>query len=79
MHSEVNPSPAMMSAGCDLLKEVGDIVKLGPNAGPDYEIVHIAGQTAWIRQPVSFKGEALVNIDRLRFVRAAAPALELAA
>lgn len=61
-------SREMYGTNCTEPKVKGTIVKLGMNAGPDYEIVHVEGETAWIRQPVTFKHECLVPLWRLRVV-----------
>ena len=54
--------------GCTELKTRGTLVQVGPNRGPVYEIVSIEGPTAWIREPVTFRHEALVPLDRLRVI-----------
>jgi hypothetical protein len=70
--SAYQPTEAELASSCMFEKSVGDIVQLGDNAGPEFEIVHIEGKTAWIRKPVTFADEALVPLSRLRFVRPAA-------
>jgi hypothetical protein len=52
--------------GCDAPKVRGTLVQVGRNQGPVYEIVSVEGPTAWIREPTTFRGEALVPLDRLR-------------
>lgn len=54
--------------GCNMPKQRGTLVQLGRNSGPVYEIVSVEGPTAWIREPVTFRNEALVPVDRLRVV-----------
>jgi hypothetical protein len=70
MFSAVNPSPSMMVSGCDLQKEVGDIVQIGENAGQDYEVVAIAGEDAWIRttNPTGYGGQCILPLGRLRWI-----------
>lgn len=58
-------------AGCDRPKQEGDLVTLGANAGPVFEIAAIRGETAWIREPKTWRGEALVPLARLRAVERA--------
>jgi hypothetical protein len=70
--SAYQPTQDELASGCMFEKTVGDIVQLGSNTGPEFEIVHIEGQTAWIRKPVTFTDEALVPLSRLRFIRPAA-------
>lgn len=73
MHSNINPSPAMMVSGCDLQKEVGDIVQLGGNEGPEYRVIAIDGDDAWIRssEPKRYgSGSHIVALGRLRWIRA---------
>jgi hypothetical protein len=60
------------STGCNEPKTKGTLVQVGPNRGPVYEIVSIEGPTAWIREPVTFRSEALVPVDRLRVIEASA-------
>jgi hypothetical protein len=78
-YSELKPSEEMLNSSCQLTKEVGDIVRLGNNAGTEFEIVHIEGATAWIREPVTFRGEALIRLARLTFVRRPSLAQAIAA
>ncbi|WP_141243857.1 hypothetical protein [Sphingomonas lenta] len=54
--------------GCSRPKREGDLVQLGLNTGPTYEIAAVRGETAWIREPGTFRGEALVPLSRLRKV-----------
>jgi hypothetical protein len=56
------------ATGCTAEKRRGTLVKIGPNDGPVFEIVSIEGPTAWIRQPRTYRGEALVPVERLRVV-----------
>jgi hypothetical protein len=55
--------------GCHHPKGRGDHVMLGTNNGPRYEVVHVAGATAWVR-PLRFGAEALVPLQHLRLVAA---------
>lgn len=55
-------------SGCNMPKQKGTLVRLGLNDGPIYEIVSIEGPTAWIREPHTFRSEALVPLERLRVV-----------
>ncbi len=52
-------------AGCNLPKEPGTLVQLGRNRGHLFEIVAVQGGTAWIREPVTYRNEALVPLHRL--------------
>jgi hypothetical protein len=61
-----------LSTGCSAEKKPGTQVYLGANTGPVYEIVFIAGNTAWVRKPITFRDEALVPLDRLRVVNSSA-------
>ena len=54
------------ATGCNAPKARGTLVQLGVNRGAIYEIVAIEGETAWIREPVTYWGEALVPLSRLR-------------
>jgi len=54
--------------GCNAPKRRGTLVQIGLNRGPVYEIVSVEGPTAWVRQPETFRGEALVPLERLRVV-----------
>lgn len=56
--------------GCNMPKARGTLVRVGANAGPVFEIVSIEGPTAWIREPLTFRNEALVPLERLRVVTA---------
>jgi hypothetical protein len=69
--NHLNPTPEMLSAGCDFQKEVGDIVQLGTNTGPDFRILAIVDDQAWIRSIMAngYGGEAIVALDRLRWIR----------
>lgn len=60
------------ATGCHSPKGRGTLVQLGANRGTIFEIVAIEGETAWIREPVTFRNEALVPLARLRV---AGPAL----
>ncbi|PAX06531.1 hypothetical protein [Sphingomonas lenta] len=53
---------------CTRPKREGDLVQLGSNNGITYEIAAIRGATAWIREPRTWRGEALVPLSRLRKV-----------
>ena len=54
------------ATGCNAPKARGTLVQLGVNRGAIYEIVAIEGETAWIREPVTYRGETLVPLSRLR-------------
>lgn len=54
--------------GCDAPKSRGTLVQIGANRGPTFEIVTIEGATAWIREPRTYRNEALVALERLRVV-----------
>ncbi|PAX09255.1 hypothetical protein [Sphingomonas lenta] len=54
------------STGCEALKERGTLVRIGSNTGPVYEVVAVEGGTAWVREPRTFRNEALVPLHRLR-------------
>ena len=56
--------------GCNVPKGRGTLVQIGRNSGPVYEIVSIEGPTAWVREPVTFRSEALVPLERLQVVAA---------
>ena len=47
--------------GCPTPKTVGSRVRLGRNAGPEFEVVHIEGGMAWVRG----QSQHLVPVDRL--------------
>lgn len=55
-----------LATGCNAPKTRGTLVQLGVNRGTIYEVVAIEGETAWIREPVTYRGEALVPLSRLR-------------
>ena len=57
-----------LRTGCNAPKRRGTLVQVGRNRGPVYEIVSIEGPTAWIREPVTFRSEALVPLERLQVV-----------
>ncbi|HEX8387480.1 MAG TPA: hypothetical protein VF636_00560 [Sphingomonas sp.] len=52
--------------GCNALKERGVLVRIGTNVGPVYEVVAIEGETAWVREPQTHRGQTLVAVSRLR-------------
>jgi hypothetical protein len=56
-----------LQTGCNLPKTAGDHVMIGSNMGPVFLIVHVHGDTAWIR-PIANGQEGLVRLDRLRVV-----------
>ena len=56
-----------LHTGCNLPKAAGDLVMIGSNHGPLYEIVHIAEALAWVR-PLANGQEGLVPLERLRIV-----------
>jgi hypothetical protein len=58
-----------LQTGCNLPKAAGDLVMIGRNHGPVYEIVHIADALVWVR-PVANGQEGLVALDRLRLIGA---------
>lgn len=60
-----------LQTGCNQLKAAGDLVMIGSNHGPVFEIVHVHGEMAWVR-PVKNGQEGLVHLDRLRSVEAEA-------
>jgi hypothetical protein len=55
-----------LTTDCLRPKAQGDLVRVGANVGPVFEIVAIDSDTAWVREPVTFRGEALVPLARLR-------------
>jgi hypothetical protein len=55
-----------LNTNCPHDKGVGTLVYLGNNRGPLYEIVHIEGPTAWVRQPHTYQGECLVSLNKIR-------------
>lgn len=59
------------ATGCDAPKRRGTLVQLGANRGAIYEVVAVEGETAWIREPVTFRNEALVPVARLRIAHPA--------
>jgi hypothetical protein len=61
---------------CNQPKVHGSKVMVGTNLGPIYEVVHVAGQTAWIR-PLQNGIEGLASVANLRVVNPA-PDCELA-
>jgi hypothetical protein len=60
-----------LHTGCNLPKTAGDLVMIGTNHGPVFQIVHIAGPLAWVR-PLANGQEGLVPLERLRLVEDAA-------
>lgn len=54
------------NTGCNAMKERGTLVRIGSNTGPVFEVVAVEGGTAWVREPGTFRGEALVPLHRLR-------------
>lgn len=54
-----------LSPQCPQPKMAGDLVRIGVNAGPVFEIVHVAGDKAWVR-PLTNGQEGLVALDRLK-------------
>jgi hypothetical protein len=56
-----------LHTGCNEPKSAGDLVMVGSNHGPIYEIVHVEGSLAWIR-PLANGQEGLVPLERLRTV-----------
>jgi hypothetical protein len=65
--AEVMCPGVRFATGCNYRKVRGSRVMIGNNRGPIYEIVHIAGATAWVR-PLGNGGEGLVPLDRLRTI-----------
>jgi hypothetical protein len=55
-----------LATGCNAAKERGTLVQIGVNRGVIFEIVAIEGDTAWIREPVTYRNEALIPLARLR-------------
>jgi hypothetical protein len=53
--------------GCQQPKGPGNLVMIGPNRGPVFEIVYVAHGLAWVR-PLANGQEGLVALDRLRTV-----------
>jgi hypothetical protein len=58
---------ALLRTGCNSPKRAGDHVMIGTHHGPVYEIVHVAGDLAWIRPLVNGE-EGLAPVNRLRLV-----------
>jgi len=56
------------ATGCNQVKGPGDLVMVGPNHGPVFEVVYIAQGMAWIR-PVKNGQEGLVPVERLRCIQ----------
>lgn len=56
--------------GCNAAKERGALVRIGGNVGPVYEVVAIEGETAWVREPRTHRGQTLVPVGRLRLADA---------
>ncbi len=54
------------ATGCNAPKTHGTLVQIGVNRGTIFEIVAIEGETAWVREPVTYRGETLVPLSRLR-------------
>lgn len=54
------------NTGCNAVKERGTLVRIGTNTGPVYEVVAVDGETAWVREPRTLRGSALVPVHRLR-------------
>lgn len=54
------------ATGCNMPKRRGSLVQIGVNRGTIFEIVAIEGETAWIREPVTYRNEALIPLSRLR-------------
>lgn len=54
------------ATGCNSPKGRGSLVQIGVNRGTIYEIVAIEGDTAWIREPVTYRNETLIPLSRLR-------------
>ena len=59
-----------LRTGCNMPKERGTLVRVGANSGPVFEIVSVEGPTAWVREPETYRNEALVPLERLRVVSA---------
>lgn len=51
--------------GCNHPKQPGDLVMVGMNHGPVFEVIYVANGLAWIK-PVKNGQEGLVPLDRLR-------------
>ena len=54
------------ATGCNAPKTRGSLVQIGVNRGAVFEIVAIDGETAWVREPVTHRNQALVQLARLR-------------
>jgi len=54
-----------LHTGCNVPKTAGDLVMIGNNHGPVFEVVHVHGDMAWIR-PLKNGQEGLVPLARLR-------------
>lgn len=54
-----------LQTGCEVPKAAGDLVRIGNNFGPVFEVVHVEGDMAWVR-PLANGQEGLVRLDRLR-------------
>lgn len=54
------------NSSCMEEKKQGDLVYLGNNAGPKYEIIYIYCDKAWIRGLDYSHNEAIVPVSRLR-------------
>jgi hypothetical protein len=65
--SEILSPEVPLHTGCNHPKRAGDQVMIGSNHGPVYEVVHIAGDLAWVR-PLANGQEGLVPVDRLRLI-----------
>jgi hypothetical protein len=58
-----------LRTGCNHQKKAGDLVMIGCNLGPLYEIVHVAGPKAWVRL-VQGGAEGIADVENLRFCEA---------
>lgn len=56
-----------LPTGCNYPKAAGDRVMIGNNRGPVYEIIHVAGEMAWVRGLVN-GNQGLARVDQLRLV-----------
>jgi hypothetical protein len=55
-----------LRTGCNHQKAPGDLVMIGCNLGPLYEIVHVAGPKAWVR-PLQGGVDGIADVENLRF------------
>ena len=68
---EVMCPDVSLRRGCNRPKGPGDLVMIGCNLGPLYEVVHVAGPKAWIRL-LHDGADGIADVENLRFCEAAA-------